>query len=287
MQIALSNQEQRDLLMLAALIVIGLPLAPDRTLHEHFPINPYVVVKLIVVMSIVQVLGYASLRLMGSRLGVPLAGLMSGFISSMATHAAMGARAREHPQNNVAYASAAVLSNVATALQALFITATIAPQLLTIWAPYLGAMFITALACGAVFFRRIQESEVQIGLRVFSLAHAATFALLFSAVVALCTFIRTHWGEQALWAAASLSSIVDVHVAISSLATFDAALTNSRSTVIALLICLTINATVKGITTLASAGASRFAAEVITCLLMIAAVPWVVWLFLGNARGAG
>jgi len=42
-------------------------------------------------------LGHVAVRLLGVRLGLPIAGLASGVLSSIATIGAMGARARKSP----------------------------------------------------------------------------------------------------------------------------------------------------------------------------------------------
>lgn len=270
--------------MLAALTFIVFPLTPDRVLHEHLPINLHSVVRLVIVVSIIQAMGYFALRTMGNRMGVPLAGMVSGFVSSMATHAAMGARAREHPANSAAYASAAALSNVATALQAIFITATIAPSILAQWWPYLLSMATAALGCGIFFYRQITECEAQPKVRLFRLAYAVYFAALFGLVTAGCEFARTHWGEHARWAAAALSSIVDVHVAVASLASVEKSTAAQAATplLVPLLICLSINASMKAIVALIAAGKSRFSAEISASLLLISATPWCLWLFIGR-----
>ena len=61
--------------------------------------------------------GYLSARLLGPRLGLPIAGLASGFASSTATIGAMGARSVQEPSLAKSAVAGAVLSTVATILQ--------------------------------------------------------------------------------------------------------------------------------------------------------------------------
>ncbi len=61
--------------------------------------------------------GHISVRVLGARFGLPLAGLASGFISSIATIGAMGARVRKTPDALAAAVAGAVLSTVATVFQ--------------------------------------------------------------------------------------------------------------------------------------------------------------------------
>ncbi len=273
----LSERELSDAIVLLSLALILLPLVPDHTIHDYFPINPYRVLRLVVAMSAIQATGHVMLRLFGSRVGVPLAGLMSGFVSSTATHAAMGARARANVANTSAYVSAAILSNVATAIQAVLVVTAISPLRVSLWLPYLATMGITAAVCGTIAFRRIRETESTQNSKAFSLWQACVFATLLTAVMALSTLAQKTWGEPALWLTAAFAAIVDVHVAIASLASQSAS--DEHASALALLVCLSINAIVKIVATFVAAGRSRFSIEVTLSMMVIALAPWLLWSF--------
>jgi uncharacterized membrane protein (DUF4010 family) len=65
----------------------------------------------------INAVGQLATRLLGARLGVPMLGLVSGFISSSATIGAMGAWVRVNPASLSAGVAAAVLSTVANYVQ--------------------------------------------------------------------------------------------------------------------------------------------------------------------------
>ena len=87
----LSEQEVHDGLLLAACAMVVLPLMPDRALDPFGAFNPRLIWKFTVLVMAINSLGYLALRVLGARRGLALAGLAAGFISSSATHAAMGA----------------------------------------------------------------------------------------------------------------------------------------------------------------------------------------------------
>jgi uncharacterized membrane protein (DUF4010 family) len=271
----LSEREFADAIVLLSLALILLPVLPDRALAPSIPINPHRIVRLVVVMSAIQAFGYVMLRLFGHRFGVPIAGLMSGFVSSTATHAAMGARARANPTYTSAYVSAAIFSNVATAIQAMLIVVASTPTMLPSLFPYLLSMVVAAAVCGAIAFRRIDETEHEPERRAFNLWHAFVFAVLLTSVSGLSAWIQREWGELAAWGAIVLAAMVDVHVAIAALVSQGTSA--SVSLVQWLLICLTINAAMKAITTFIAAGASRFTLQAIACLIAIVVVPWLLF----------
>ncbi len=88
----LTDEEVRDGLILAAAALVILPLLPEE------PVDPWGVLDLrklwtlaVLVMAI-NGLGYIAVRALGAKVGLALAGLFSGFVSSTATIGAMGAR---------------------------------------------------------------------------------------------------------------------------------------------------------------------------------------------------
>ncbi len=277
----LSEKEMADGIALAALALLLLPLTPNRSLHESFSINPYRVVQLVVVMSAIQAFGHIMLRSVGAKLGTPITGLISGFVSSTATHAAMGARAREKPATATACLSAAALSSVATAVQAAVLTATVAPRFLPVVAPYLVAMGATALVAGALAFRKISDTlALDVSRRAFSLQQAALFALLLTTAGAMVAVAQRTWGETAAQVSIALSALVDVHVALFALLT-TAGVSNVSSNEITstLLVCLTLNALMKLVVSVVAARRSYYSAQITAVLAAIACAPWMVhWL---------
>ncbi|MBP6195462.1 MAG: MgtC/SapB family protein, partial [Methyloversatilis sp.] len=113
----MSEDELHDALLLAAAALVILPLTPDRTVDPFNAINPRTLWTLAVLMMTINACGHIALRAIGPALGLSFAGFASGFVSSTATIAAMGAQAVRTPALRAAAVSGAVLSSVATVLQ--------------------------------------------------------------------------------------------------------------------------------------------------------------------------
>ena len=93
----LSETELNDALILAAAALVLLPLAPDQYLGPFNALNPRTIWKIVILIMSISATGYISLRVMGPRIGLPITGLTSGFVSSAATISSMGARAAQDP----------------------------------------------------------------------------------------------------------------------------------------------------------------------------------------------
>ena len=99
----------------------------------------------------ISAIGYVSVRLLGSRFGLPVSGLASGFISGLATIGAMGVRAQRDPKTLSAAVAGAVLSIVASVVQTAAILAVTSEDTLRVLLWPLGCAGIAAILYGALF----------------------------------------------------------------------------------------------------------------------------------------
>jgi hypothetical protein len=106
----LSEEELTDALIFAAAALVVLPLVPDRYVGPFSAVNPRTIWKIVILIMSISAGGHIAVRLLGPRFGLPLAGLASGFVSSVATIASMGARARKDPVVSRPAVAGAVLS---------------------------------------------------------------------------------------------------------------------------------------------------------------------------------
>ncbi len=124
----LSEAELRDALLVAALALVLLPLVPAAPAPWLAGIAPRSLLLLLLLILLLQAAGHVALRWLGPRTGLALAGLASGFVSSTATVASMGAGAREVPAEVPSRAAGAIFSALATWVQALAMMAMLAPE---------------------------------------------------------------------------------------------------------------------------------------------------------------
>ena len=154
-------------------------------------------------------------------MGLPIAGLASGFISSTATIGAMAARAAKTTDVLAAAVAAAVLSTIATIVQmAIVLAATSMITLRTLSISLISAGF-AAIVYGAIFtiqaLQQKTESEAQSG-RAFSLTAAIAFALTLSSILVASAALQEWFGETGVVAAAALAGFVDTHSSAISVA---------------------------------------------------------------------
>lgn len=273
----ISKEELDDVLIFAAATLVVLPLVPNRLMGPYLALNPYSIWILIVLVMAIGASGYVAVRLFGARFGLPLAGAISGFISSTATIGAMGSRAKKSKELLAACVAGAVLSTVATIAQmALIIAATSMPTLFSLAGPLLLAGG-AAVAYGAVFTllaaRNSGSNAVQ-SSGVFSLRTALTFGSVLAVILVISAGLQERFGSTGVLLAAVVAGLVDTHAAAISVATLVASgKVMPQDAVLPILAGLTSNTLTKIIVAVVSGGWA-FALRVVPGLVLVALAAW-------------
>jgi uncharacterized membrane protein (DUF4010 family) len=223
----LTEQEVHDGLLLAAAAAVVLPLLPDRAIDPFGAFNPHTLWTLVVLVMAINAGGYIALRLLGPGAGLALAGFIGGFISSTATIAAMGDRARASPQLRAQCVAAALFSNVATILMLGAVIGALSPPMLQRLVLPLTLAGIAALIAAAIARWRLAPGTVAdrpvAGGRPFEPRQALSFAAIVSAILLLSALVHRWLGDAGVGLAAGVSGLADVHAAAASVAQLAAA----------------------------------------------------------------
>ncbi|MBI2746442.1 MAG: MgtC/SapB family protein [Burkholderiales bacterium] len=275
----LGEQELRDALLLAASALVVLPLAPNQALLWLGGINLRVVWQLVVLIMAVQALGHVALRLFGARLGLPLSGLVAGFVSSTATIATMGTRAARHPELRTACVAGAWFSTVSTALQVMLIAGLLYPAGLHLIAPAMGSALLMALLLGLAAFRRspVPQEETPAQGRAFSLRQSILLALLFTGIAAVVAWLQQGVGTLATLAATALAGFADAHSSAAAVMGLAARGEIDPFTMLtAVLLAFSTNNLSK-IVAAYMAGGARYGSIVSAGLVLVALAAWACW----------
>ena len=238
----LTPGEVRDGIVLAALVLMALPLVPNRPLWGPV-LNPHVIVQLLALLLAVQALAHLCRRLLQAQHAVAFSALASGFVSSTATIATLGLAVREGRSPARLMAGGGLLSCVSTQLQMLLVAGAVQPAWLSVlWAPVLAGS-VLALAWGWWLVRGAPdaapspaaitptvsataitpttstppaESTAPDEDRMFSLWEAAGVAALLSGIQAAVYGLTLWLGATGLLLGSALAALADLHAALSA-----------------------------------------------------------------------
>jgi uncharacterized membrane protein (DUF4010 family) len=287
---ALSEAELHDALILAALALVLLPLAPATplaALQPWVPVAPRTLLLTVVLILALQAAGHVAGRVLGARAGLALAGLFSGFVSSTATIVAMGSRVRAAPGTVAAQAATAgaLASTVATWLQVLLLVAALAPAALPALLPVALAGAATAAATAFWVWRRMPAGGAAgpaaprgTGRGPLRLREALVVAALLAAVAVGVGSAQRHFGTLGVLGGTALAALVDAHAPVAALATLQSAGSLPLATLLqGVLLAVAANAGTRGLAAF-TAGGRRYGGVVAGSLaLSTAAAAGVLW----------
>ncbi len=273
----LTESEMKSALIFAAATLVVWPIVPDRFLGPFDAINLRSVWSIVILIMAISACGYIAVRALGSRYGLPAAGFASGFVSSSATIAAMGAKVVAEPRLLGPAVAAAVLSTVATVAQIAIVVAATSPETLLALAAPLGIAGLTAVAYAALFAFHFKDAPVDAPLNrgeAFSLGSALLLAAVLTIVMIASAALRIWFGDNGLVAAATIAGFADAHATAASMASQVAAgKMIARDACLPILVGFTTNSITK-IVLAAMSGSRAFALRVVPGLIIVLLAAW-------------
>jgi uncharacterized membrane protein (DUF4010 family) len=217
-----STEDATATMKFLILAVVVLPLLPNREVGPLSVWNPFQIGVLVVLISAMSFVGYAAIRLLGTRRGLGVTGVVGGVVSSTAVTLAMAGRARERPEVADSAALAVMLASTVMFLRVLAIVAIVAPSLLAdVAAPMLVATAGGVGATFALWWRsgRAQPRAGEVAFRnPFELGTAVTFALLFAVILLGSKAATVYLGSAGTYAAGVVAGSTDVDAITLSMA---------------------------------------------------------------------
>lgn len=276
-QAQLSDQELRDAVLLAAAAILVLPILPDHPIDPWKVVNPRMVWKLTVLIMLVDAVGYVAQRLVGARAGLPISGLLGGFVSSTVVVATMGKRAQTEPDVLSSAVAGAALSQIATVVQLALVLAISDSVLLGNLRWVLLVMGVVMAAYGAMMIRatRGEAAPLPPG-RAFRLRTALLFAAAFVAVMLLVAWLQHSFGPAWALAGVVIGGFADAHSTAASIGSL-AAQDQLPRELAAIAIGLVVTTNTVSKLGFAWAGGKAYFWRLAPGLLLLIAAYWVTW----------
>ena len=216
----LSETELHDGLILLGSALVILPLLPNAAIGPYAVLNPTTIWRLVVLIMLISTVGHISLRMIGNRWGLALAGFFSGYVSSTAAVAGFGERVKEQPDLLRSCVAAAMFANLASLSLFIPILLAVSPRLLQSLYLEIG-VGASILLIGGLFGLRSSPQQKKAlpntQTRMFRLSHALILAAMISAVVWLSAWLSSQFGSNIALLASMFAAIAEVHASAASL----------------------------------------------------------------------
>lgn len=273
-----------DWLCLAALGVC-VWLAPDVGMGPYQAFNPQSLARIVLVVLGIGVAGYYAQRALGQRHGLLVAGFAAGFISSSATIASMGLRAKSDPTTRNAAVAGGLASSVATVVFYAVIIAAVDKTLVVRLALPLGLAALTAVAVTFAFARA--DGNVRLDApagRAFQWLPALAVGGASVGLAMLGAALGTQLGDASMVVLSAVAGLVDAHATSASVATLHhAGQLSTRSAMLSVVVALSVNT----VTKTGMAALSRDLGYALRLSAGVVAIALAAWLGLGIAVAIG
>jgi uncharacterized membrane protein (DUF4010 family) len=237
---ALTWEELRAALILAAMSFVALPVLPNRGYGPYEALNPRDLWLMTIAIAAVSFIGYVALKIAGTRYGPLIAGIAGGVVSSTITTLDLARRAKAGagPMNSLL--AGALAASVTMFLRVIVVVALFGPTLLHgIVPPLATAAVVSAVAALLLDWPRGAPKSSGTGVAPVSNPFEIRTVLLFGlllAVITLLSTVLTHTfgggGGVALAAVAGLSDVDAITLSMTRVAGSQVSLSAAEAAVL-------------------------------------------------------
>lgn len=205
--------------VILALVVI--PLLPNQTYGPLQVLNPRKIGLMITLVAGVSFAGYVVARVVGSRRGLLVTGIIGGLVSSTALTMALSPRAKEQPLLAGPCAVGIVAACSTMFARVVLLVAVIQPPLLASLSLPMGAMTVTGYVIAIRAYRKPTDQAAQETISFknpFELSLAVKFGLLYAVIQLAARAAEIYVGAAGVYASSVLAGLTDVDAITISLA---------------------------------------------------------------------
>lgn len=207
----LTEQEVRSILTFALISAVVLPILPAEKFGPYEVWSARNIWLMVVLVSGISLVGYAAHKLLGTKRGVLVAGIVGGMVSSTATTVSFARRSKEGGPTLVSVFVITAASCVVFVRVLVEIGAT-SRTLLPAAAGPLGVMLGVSAACAGVVWMRVRRAaaEAPDPKNPVEFKPALIFAGLYALVLLAVAWSRDVIGEQGIYVVAAVSGLTDM-----------------------------------------------------------------------------
>ncbi len=238
-------------LKFAMLTAIILPILPNQSFWPppFDVLNPYRIGLMVVLISGISFLGYILFKLLGTRRGTTLTGLLGGLVSSTATTLSFAERSRKNINLAKPFAMAIMIAWTVMFGRVLIEVWAVNQELLAaVWIPVTLAGMAGLFYAAYLYLAPHEDDEEDVQItNPFELRPAITFGLLFGVILLVARAAQMYLGDTGVLISAFVSGLADVDAITLSVAQLSGSGDISLETAArAILVAIMANTLVKG-----------------------------------------
>ena len=219
----LSTEDMYATLKFAAITALILPVLPREGYGEP-PFDvlvPYQIWLMVVFISGISFVGYVLIRIMGTRRGIGLTGILGGLVSSTAVTLTFTQRSRSNTGMAHSFGLAILLAWSIMFIRIIVEVAALnRPLLARMWMPMAAATVVVLAYCSFLYFKKPanQEQPDEDFSNPFELKSALVFGLFYAIIILVANTAQLYFGDTGIYVSSIVSGLADVDAITLSMA---------------------------------------------------------------------
>ncbi|MFH1588981.1 MAG: MgtC/SapB family protein [archaeon] len=220
-----SREEMFGTLAFAIIVFLVLPFLPNQTFGPLDVLNPFKIWLMVVFISGLGYVGYIMIKVLGSKIGIGLTGLLGGLVSSTAVTMNFAGQSKKEKNVKIVrlFVFATLLANAVMFLRVIIEVYVVNKSILSELLVPMIIMFVVSLGCALWLWMSRGNSTVSNETSVehkspFTIGPALKFGILFGVVLFVIKLAEVYFGDTGLYIASIVSGFVDVDAITLSMA---------------------------------------------------------------------
>lgn len=201
-------------LKFAVVTAIVLPVLPNQTFGPPplDVLNPYKIWLMVVFISGISFLGYALVKVVGSRQGIGLTGLLGGLVSSTAVTLSFSQRSQSESELAKPFALAITVAWTVMFSRVMVEVAALNTALLgALWLPMAASAAAGLAYCVYLYRSQRTDKEGEVDFsNPFELGPAVKFGLIYAVILLVSKAAQTYLGSTGLYLSSIVAGLTDV-----------------------------------------------------------------------------
>ena len=208
----IGEKDLRAIMQFVIISMVILPVLPNRTYDVYESLNPRGIWMMVVLIVGISLAGYFLYKILGSRAGVLLGGILGGLISSTATTMSYAKKAVGTKAAGQLAAFVILTASAVSMIRVIVEVSIVAPKSFMSFLVPLGIEFgLMALLVLALFFgHRKEKNEMPEQGNPAQLKSALIFAFLYAAISFISEAVKARFGDQGLYVVSIISGLTDL-----------------------------------------------------------------------------
>jgi uncharacterized membrane protein (DUF4010 family) len=218
---SLTAQEIRAFIQFTIISAVVLPFLPDEPWGPNGVWNPHDIWTMVVLVTGISLAGYLLAKVLGTRKGTLLAGVVGGLVSSTAVTLSLARRTRHQPSASHVVAAVGIIAATATLYPRILLETWVVNRELALRMA-LPIALITAVAFGIAYLVNRKDGKETapevLMTNPLNFAVAVQFALAYMAVQWLMDLASAHYSTEGLFATSAVFGATDMDAITLSIA---------------------------------------------------------------------